>query len=213
MSGRFDDAFAARPLIAILRGLQPSEAQAVFRALADGGMRLAEVPLNSPEPFRSMAEGARVEGIVVGAGTVLSVADVRRSFDAGARYIVAPNFDPDVSAAAAEVGLPMVPGVMTPSEAFAAIAAGAYALKLFPAEIIGLDGLKALKAVLPPSTKLIPVGGVAPATIVAWRDTGAAGVGIGSALYSPGVMPEEVRARARSIVTAWAQATAPRRSA
>jgi 2-dehydro-3-deoxyphosphogalactonate aldolase len=209
MSGRFDEAFAARPLIAILRGLQPSEAHAVFRALANGGLRLAEVPLNSPEPFQSMAEGAQIEGIVVGAGTVLSAADVRRSFDAGARYIVAPNFEPEVSAAATEVGLPMVPGVMTPSEAFAAIAARASALKLFPAEIIGLDGLKALKAVLPPSTKLIPVGGVAPATIAAWRDTGAAGVGIGSALYSPGVTPEEVLARARSIVTAWTEGNSP----
>jgi 2-dehydro-3-deoxyphosphogalactonate aldolase len=97
----------------------------------------------------------------------------------------------------------MMPGVMTPSEAFAAMATGTSALKLFPAEIIGFDGLKALKAVLPPATRLIPVGGVAPATVAAWRDTGAAGVGIGSALYSPGVSPEEVLARARSIVTAW----------
>lgn len=212
MSSQFDDAFAARPLIAILRGLQPREARAVFRALADGGLRLAEVPLNSPEPFRSMSEGARVEGIVVGAGTVLSAADVRRSFDAGARYIVAPNFNPDVTAAATDVGLPMVPGVMTPSEAFAAIAAGVCALKLFPAELIGFDGLKALKAVLPPATRLIPVGGVAAATVAAWRDIGAAGVGIGSALYSPGVIPEEVLARARSIVMAWTQSTAPRKS-
>jgi 2-dehydro-3-deoxyphosphogalactonate aldolase len=203
MSDRFDNAFAERPLIAILRGLQPSEAHAVFSALVDGGMRLAEVPLNSPEPFQSMAEGAQIEGIVVGAGTVLSAADVRRSFAAGAQYIVAPNFDPAVCAAAADVGLPMMPGVMTPSEAFAAMATGASALKLFPAEIIGFDGLKALKAVLPPATRLIPVGGVAPATVAAWRDTGAAGVGIGSALYSPGVSPEEVLARARSIVTAW----------
>jgi 2-dehydro-3-deoxyphosphogalactonate aldolase len=209
MTGRFDDAFAARPLIAILRGLRPGEALAVFQALADGGMRLAEVPLNSPEPYRSMAEAARVEGIVVGAGTVLSAADVRRSSDAGADYIVAPNFDPEVVAAAAEVGLPMVPGVMTPSEAFAALAAGAWGLKLFPAEIIGFDGVKALKAVVPPGTRLIPVGGVAPDTVAAWRDTGAAGVGVGSALYSPGVTSGQVLTRARSIVSAWSEGNQP----
>jgi 2-dehydro-3-deoxyphosphogalactonate aldolase len=209
MSGRFDDAFAARPLIAILRGLRPGEALAVFQALADGGMRLAEVPLNSPEPFRSMAEAARVEDIVVGAGTVLSAADVRRSSDVGAGYIVAPNFDPEVVAAAAEVGLPMVPGVMTPSEAFAALAAGAWGLKLFPAEIIGFDGVKALKAVVPPGTRLIPVGGVAPDTVAAWRDTGAAGVGVGSALYSRGVTSGQVLTRARSIVSAWSEGNQP----
>jgi len=211
MTDRFEKAFAERPLIAILRGLRPSEAHAVFRALADAGMRLAEVPLNSPEPFRSIEEGARAEGIVVGAGTVLSVADVHRSFTAGAQYVVAPNFDPAVCAAAADVGLPMIPGVMTPSEAFVALAAGASALKLFPAEIIGFDGLKAFKAVLPQGTRLVPVGGVAPATVTAWRDTGAAGVGIGSALYSPGVTPRQVQTRAGSIVSAWTKATPPRR--
>jgi 2-dehydro-3-deoxyphosphogalactonate aldolase len=205
MSGRFEQAFAVRPLIAILRGVRPSEAPAVFQALAAGGIRLAEVPLNSPEPFQSLAEGARADGIVVGAGTVLTAADVRRSSEAGARYIVAPNFDPEVGAAAAEVGLPMVPGVMTPSEAFAALKAGAFALKLFPAEIIGFDGLKALRAVVPPGTRLIPVGGVGPETIAGWRDTGAAGVGVGSALYSPGVTPEQVLSRARSIVSAWSE--------
>jgi len=211
MSDRFDNAFAKRPLIAILRGLQPSEAHAVFQALAEGGMRLAEVPLNSPEPFRSIEKGAGVEGIVVGAGTVLSAADVHRSFTAGAQYIVAPNLDPAVCAAAADVGLTMIPGVLTPSEAFAALAGGASALKLFPAEIIGFDGLKALKAVLPRGTKLVPVGGVTPATVTDWRDTGAAGVGIGSALYSPGVTPRQVLARAESIVFAWTKATPPRR--
>jgi 2-dehydro-3-deoxyphosphogalactonate aldolase len=209
MNPRFEDAFAARPLIAILRGLQPCEAHAVFRALSDAGICLAEVPLNGPEPFKSIAEGARVEGVVVGAGTVLSRADVRRSFDAGACYIVAPNFDPDVAAAAADVGLPAMPGVMTPSEAFAALAAGASALKLFPAEIIGFHGLKALKAVVPPGTRLIPVGGVALTTVAVWRDTGAAGVGLGSAIYSPGVTPGQVLARAQSIVTAWTEDNSP----
>ena len=131
-------------------------------------------------------------------------------FEAGrACYIVAPNFDPAVNAAAAELGLPMVPGVMTPSEAIAALAAGAAALKLFPAEVIGIDGLKALKAVLPPATRLVPVGGVAPATVAAWRDNGAAGVGIGSALYSPRVTPGQVLVRARSIVTAWTEGNIP----
>jgi len=213
MSGPFDDALAARPLIAILRGLQPNEAQPMFRALADGGVRLAEVPLNSPEPFSSLAEAAKIGDLVVGAGTVLSAGDVRPSFEAGACYIVAPNFDPSVAAAAAEVGLPMVPGVMTPSEAFAALGAGAAALKLFPAEIIGYDGIKALKAVMPPATRLIPVGGVSAATVGAWRDAGAAGVGVGSALFSPGVTPQEVLIRARSMVTAWtAKQQSPRRS-
>lgn len=209
MSGRFDEAFAARPLIAILRGVRPDEAAAVFQALVAGGVRLAEVPLNSPEPFRSIAEGARVEGIVTGAGTVLSADDVRQSFDAGARYIVAPNFDPEVVAAAAEVGLPMLPGIMTPSEAFAALRAGAFALKLFPAEVIGFDGLKALKAVVPPGTRLIPVGGVGSETVAAWRDIGATGVGVGSALYSPGVTPGQVLTRARSIVSAWSDGNQP----
>lgn len=213
MNGPFEDAFAAQPLVAILRGLRPGEARSVFGALVEGGLPLAEVPLNSPEPFASLAEGAKVGGVVVGAGTVLSAADVRRSYEAGACYIVAPNFDPAVAAAAAEVGLPMVPGVMTPSEAFAALAAGAAALKLFPAEIIGYDGVKALKAVIPPGIRMIPVGGVSAATVRAWRDAGAAGVGIGSALFSPGVAPQEVLARARSIVTAWTEeATVPRRS-
>lgn len=205
MNGRFEDAFAARPLIAILRGLKPSEAPPVFRALADGGMCLAEVPLNSPEPFASLSEGAKVGGIVVGAGTVLSANDVRRAHDAGACFIVAPNFDPAVGAAAAEVGLPMVPGVMTPSEAFAALGADAAALKLFPAEIIGFDGVKALRAVVPSGTRLIPVGGVSAATVRAWRDVGAAGVGIGSALFTPGVTPQEISMRAQSIVTGWTE--------
>jgi 2-dehydro-3-deoxyphosphogalactonate aldolase len=118
-------------------------------------------------------------------------------------------FDPEVGAAAVDLGLAMVPGVMTPSEAFAALRAGARALKLFPAEIVGTRGLAALKAVVPPGTRLIPVGGVSAATVAAWRDAGAAGVGIGSALYSPGVAPREVMSRAQSIVTAWTLGNSP----
>jgi 2-dehydro-3-deoxyphosphogalactonate aldolase len=203
MSGEFARAFGAMPLIAILRGLAPAQAQPAFAALAGTGVTLAEIPLNGPDPLEAIARAAAVEGIVVGAGTVLTAGQVHQAAAAGARYVVAPNFDPAVVGAAAQAGVAALPGVATPTEAFAALAAGAFALKLFPAETIGPAGLKAWRAVLTAPILLLPVGGVGADNLAAWRAAGASGAGIGSALYAPGRTPEELRARARALVSAW----------
>ena len=203
MTGPVPDAFRSMPLIAILRGLDPDQAGPAARALSDGGIRLVEVPLNGPRPLQAIGGLARTPELVTGAGTVLSAEDVRHALDAGARFIVAPNFDPEVVGAAIDAGVPAIPGVATPTEAFAALAAGAWALKLFPAEIIGPAGLKALKAVLPAPTRLIPVGGVGTETVALWRQAGAAGAGLGSALFKPGIAAGALKARAEAAVAAW----------
>ncbi|GAB3646771.1 2-dehydro-3-deoxy-6-phosphogalactonate aldolase [Ramlibacter alkalitolerans] len=193
------------PLVAILRGLTPAEADAVGDALWNANWRVFEVPLNSPQPLESIARLARrFPGAVVGAGTVRTEDEVRAVHAAGGRLVVSPHFDARVVRAASWSGMVCVPGVMTPTEAFAALEAGAAALKLFPAEMIPPAAVKALRAVLPAAVPLLPVGGIAPATMASYLAAGADGFGIGSALYKPGTAPEEVSRMARAFADAWA---------
>ena len=192
-------------VIAILRGVTPAEVLAIGRALFDGGIRVIEVPLNSPQPFDSIALLAREFGgeALIGAGTVLSVDDVVRVGDAGARLVLAPNFDAAVVARTKARGLLSMPGVGTPSEGFAALAAGADALKLFPAELLGPPVLKAWRSVFAPATAMFAVGGVGEQNLTSFKRAGAAGAGIGSSLYSPGATPEQLLYRARKLVALW----------
>lgn len=193
------------PLVAILRGITPAETDAVSDALWQAGWRLLEVPLNSPDPVQSIARLARrFPQALVGAGTVRTADEVRRVHDAGGQLIVSPHFDARVVEAAVKLGMVALPGVMTPTEAFAALDAGATALKLFPAELIPPAGVKALRAVLPPEVQLLPVGGITPANIASYRAAGASGFGIGSALYKPGTDAAGVAASARAFHDAWA---------
>jgi 2-dehydro-3-deoxyphosphogalactonate aldolase len=196
--------FAACPLVAILRGVTPQEAEGVGAALVECGIRLIEVPLNSPEPFRSIELLARRFGdaATVGAGTVLEFEDVTRVRDAGGRLIVSPDTNPQVIAAAAAAGMVSAPGYFTPSEAFAALRAGAHVLKLFPAEGASPALLKAQKAVLPKHIPIVIVGGIRPDNMQPWLDAGAAGFGLGSNLYKPGTSPAEVAKAGRAFVEA-----------
>ena len=192
------------PLVAILRGITPAEALPVGQALVDAGWAIIEVPLNSPEPYASIgALAAAFPQALVGAGTVLDVDQVRAVAAAGGRLIVAPNTDVDVIFEALRLGLVCLPGVATPTEAFAALAAGADGLKLFPAELLAPPVLKALRAVLPAGTLMLPVGGITPDNMAAYRAAGAAGFGIGSALYRPGLPAAEVAQQARRFAAAW----------
>lgn len=192
------------PLIAILRGLAPEQALDIGHALVDAGFRILEVPLNSPRPLESIAKLAEAFGgrALVGAGTVLQRNDVRRVQDAGGGLIVMPHGDPSIVAEAKQRGLICTPGVATPTEGFAALAAGADALKLFPAEAIPPPVVKAWRAVFAPETLLLPVGGITPERMAAYRSAGASGFGLGSALYAPGMTPTEVRDRAKGFTTA-----------
>ncbi|HEY0623947.1 2-dehydro-3-deoxy-6-phosphogalactonate aldolase [Sphingomonas sp.] len=200
----FDAAFARCPLIAILRGVRPDEVEAIGEALVDAGFTLIEVPLNSPDPLDSIARLAKRVGdrAIVGAGTVLREADVAAVADAGGTLIISPNANPAVIAASATRGLVSLPGIATPTEAFAALDAGATALKLFPAEAASPAVLKAMRAVLPPAIRVLPVGGIAPDTMQPWRDAGAPGFGLGSALYKPGFTAAEVGERAAAFIRA-----------
>ena len=197
---------AACPLVAILRGLPPADAEAVGAALIDAGLRIIEVPLNSPDPFRSIELLARRFGAdaLIGAGTVMTEADVERVAQAGGKLIVTPHADPVLVRAAKAAGMLAAPGFFTPAEAFALLSAGADALKLFPAEAASPAVLRSLRAVLPAGTQLIPVGGVDAATIPAWRAAGAAGYGIGSAIYKPGDTAVTVRHKADALLAALA---------
>ena len=190
------------PLVAIIRGVTPAEAEAVGQAIVDAGIRIVEVPLNSPDPLDSIARlAARFgEQVLVGAGTVLHAGEVATVAAAGGRLIVAPNSGRDVIAAAAAAGLVSCPGYFTPSEAFAALEAGATGLKLFPAEGASPAVLKAQRAVLPKDLPVLPVGGISPDNMRPWLDAGADGFGLGSGLYVPGQSAEETAAKARAYV-------------
>ena len=184
----FTAALAKLPLIAILRGIEPRDAVPVGAALDNAGWRLIEVPLNSPQPLESIAAlTQRFGDSLVGAGTVLTAAQVRDVHAAGGRLVVAPNFDAAVVREAVRLDMVCLPGVATASEAFAALAAGASGLKLFPAEMIPPAAVKALRAVLDASVLLFPVGGITPANAPAYRAAGATGFGIGSDLFRPGM--------------------------
>lgn len=204
----FRQALAANGLIAILRGVRPDEVEAIGHALYDAGFRIIEVPLNSPQPLESIARLRKglPRDCLIGAGTVLDATQVTEVWSAGGELIVMPHGDPQVIRAAKAAGLSVAPGVATPTEAFAALAEGADVLKLFPAEQLGPGVLKAWRAVLPAATALLPVGGITPESLAAYRRAGAAGFGLGSALYAPGMDADEVARRAQAFVQA---ATAP----
>ena len=204
MTSILRDSLARCPLIAILRGMKPEEAPWVLETLVAVGFRILEVPLNSPRRFESLAYLVRhaPSGILIGAGTVLTEAEVDEVTATGAKLMIAPNCAPPVIAAAKARGLIALPGVATPTEAFTALAAGADGLKMFPGELLPPAAVKAWRAVLPKETLLVPTGGVAPDTIAAYRAAGADGFGIGSALYRPGMSPEELAQKAAAFVAA-----------
>lgn len=204
MSRKFDDAMRALPLVAILRGLTPNEALEIGVVLIETGFRLIEVPLNSPRPLESIAIlRQQFPQALVGAGTVLTAQAVRDVAAAGGELIVAPNFNPEVVAETVKQGLVSLPGILTPSEAFAALDAGAHGLKLFPAEMASPAVVKAMRAVLPKGTLLVPVGGIGADNLQGWHDAGAAGFGLGSSLYKPGDDAAAVRAKATAVVAAY----------
>ncbi|MBE1162223.1 2-dehydro-3-deoxy-6-phosphogalactonate aldolase [Dyella acidiphila] len=198
------------PLVAILRGIRPDEALAVGHALAAAEFRVIEVPMNSPEPLESirLLSSALGEQCLIGAGTVLDVQQVTQIGAAGGRVIVMPHADTNVIAAAKRAGMYCVPGVATPTEAFAAIRAGADAIKLFPAEQLGPSVLKAWRAVLPRDLPMLPVGGITPETMAPFIAAGADGFGLGSALYVPGRDADDIGHRARAFAHAWKAGTA-----
>ncbi|MBS7544397.1 2-dehydro-3-deoxy-6-phosphogalactonate aldolase [Ancylobacter oerskovii] len=191
------------PLIAILRGVTPDEAVAIGGALVEAGFRIIEVPLNSPQPMKSIEALARAfPDALIGAGTVLDPADADRVKEAGGELVLMPHSDPAVIARAKTLGMSCVPGVTTPTEAFAALKAGADALKMFPAEMLPPPVVKAWRAVIPASTVLMPVGGVTPERLKPYWDAGARGFGLGSALYAPGLAAAEVARNAQGFLAA-----------
>ncbi|MEQ3553490.1 2-dehydro-3-deoxy-6-phosphogalactonate aldolase [Pseudonocardia nematodicida] len=195
-------------LVAILRGLSPTDAEQVGRILVEAGFRFLEVPLNSPYPLESISILRRTlpADVVIGAGTVLTVDDVQAVCAAGAQAVVSPNTDRDVVAASVAAGMISLPGVATVSEAMTAIRCGARTLKLFPAAQVGREAMRAWRAVLPPDVQLVPVGGVGPEELGPWISDGATGFGIGTALYRPDATPERIRAAAEDMVRAWNEA-------
>lgn len=202
---RFETALQHLPLVAILRGLTPTEAEPVAQTLYQAGFRLIEVPLNSPDPFTSIARIRQClpDDALVGAGTVLDAADVTRLQAIGGELVVMPHADTSVVSAATALGLISMPGIVTPTEALAALKAGANALKLFPAELVSPAIMKAMRPILPKGTRLFPVGGITPDTMAPFLAAGASGFGLGSALYSPGVALAQLARQAECFVAAW----------
>jgi 2-dehydro-3-deoxyphosphogalactonate aldolase len=197
-----------RGLVAILRGLKPSEAVAIGKAIHDAGIEAIEVPLNSPQPFVSIADLVKAlpQTALVGAGTVLTAADVDALHEAGGKLLVSPNIDAEVMGRAMHYGMVTMPGVFTPTEAFQAIRLGASALKFFPASVLGGSGIAAIRAVLPPSTPIGAVGGVSDKDFAGYKVVGVSVFGLGSSLYKPGMTVEDVALRARAAVAAWDEA-------
>lgn len=202
---RFDMARTSLPLVAILRGITPAEAEPAAHALYQAGFRLIEVPLNSPNPFDSITRIRRClpQDALVGAGTVMRAADVEHLAKIGADLVVMPHADIAVISAAIHMGFICSPGVVTPTEAFAALNAGAHGLKLFPAELVSPNVVKALRAVLPKTTPLFPVGGITPNNMAPYIAAGANGFGLGSALYAPGMSLAQLVSQAGSFVSEW----------
>jgi len=197
----------SRNIVAILRGIQPSEAVDLAGVLIECGITKIEVPLNSPDPFDSIGQMARAFGdqALIGAGTVLTVEDVQRVKDVGGELVVSPDCNPGVIAKTKALGMLSYPGVMTPTECFTALRTGADGLKFFPGNLIGPSGIKAIRAVLPKGTEVLAVGGAGPENFDNWKEAGADGFGIGSALYKPGNSADEVRVRAQNIVSVFDQ--------
>ena len=193
------------PLVAILRGLRPEETEAVVGGLIEAGFTAIEIPLNSPEPFRSSEIAARLApaGCLIGAGTVLTVGDVERLDAAGGKLMVSPNVEPEVIRTAASRGMVTLPGVFTPTEALAAAGAGATGLKFFPASVLGPSGINAIRAVLPKDLLIAAVGGVSEANFADYVAAGISAFGLGSSLYKPGMTAEDVADRAKLTMEAY----------
>lgn len=205
LTNRFAAAISVLPLIAILRGIRPDEAVDIGSRLYEAGFRLIEVPLNSPDPIASIAALRQTlpDDALVGAGTVLAASQIEQFVACGGELVVMPHADPIVIRAAKAVDLICVPGIVTPTEAFAALAAGADALKIFPAELVTPSILKAIRAVLPKGIRLLPVGGITPDNMQPYVDAGAVGFGLGSALFKPGMAAKQTTDNARKFVAAW----------
>ena len=193
------------PLIAILRGLKPEETEGVVGALIETGFTAIEIPLNSPDPFRSIETAVKMapEGCLIGAGTVLTTAQVEQLADVGGQLMVSPNVEPAVISLAAKKGMVTMPGVLTPTEALSAAAAGATGLKFFPASVLGPSGITAIRAILPPDLEIAAVGGVSDANFGDYAKAGIRSFGLGSSLYKPGMSGAEVRERAVATIKAY----------
>ncbi|MDH6260676.1 2-dehydro-3-deoxy-6-phosphogalactonate aldolase [Bradyrhizobium sp. BR13661] len=199
-----------RPLVAILRGVKPEETEAILSVLIEAGMTAIEIPLNSPDPFRSIGIAAKLApaGVLIGAGTVLSAADVDRLDDAGGKLMVSPNVDVEVLARAHQHGMATLPGVFSPTEALLAARSGASGLKFFPASVLGASGIAAIRAILPAGVMIAAVGGVSDQNFAEYIKGGVTAFGLGSSLYKPGMSAADVAARAKTTIEAYDRAIA-----